>query len=161
MLLLLEQFLLLDSLVLGLNGGGVPDAVKVRLRDDDGVILRALLGLASNITQLLKGDDTLRRSDGGTSSDITSSLASTKEGLINLRALTSTGSDLFKYLKSISEEFIEAIGGHGIELRGRGDRHFTLIQLRLCPMRFPRHVTVVHGALESVNEDFNYPSFIN
>lgn len=95
-LLLLEKLLLLDQLVLSLDSCCVSDTVKVILTEDDGIILFVLLDFASDATELLEGDDTLRGSHGGRSCHI-SFLA--KKSLVDLRALTSTGSNLFKNLK--------------------------------------------------------------
>ena len=108
-LLLLKQLLLLNHLILSLDSSCVPDAIKVVFTEDDGIVLVVLLDFASDTTQLLKRDDTLRGSHGGTSGNVAFLSAITEKGLIDLRALTSTGSDLFKNLKSATEFFIENV----------------------------------------------------
>lgn len=101
-LLLLKERLLLDQLILGLDSSCVSDAIKVVLRDDDSVIFVFLLDFASDATQFLKRDNTLRGSNGGASGHVALfSGGISEKGLIDLRALTSTGSNLFKNLKSV------------------------------------------------------------
>ena len=84
-LLLLKELLLLDHLILGLDSSCVSDAIKVALRDNDGVILVFRLDFASDATQLIKGDDTLRGSNGGASGQVALlSGGISEKGLIDL-----------------------------------------------------------------------------